>query len=66
MSSTYELEIVKYSDKSDDDPLYTNMYAYKIHADLERKTALAISSRDLSMVRSFDCVVDVSDAFCDG
>jgi hypothetical protein len=66
MSSIYELEIVKYLDKSDDDPLYTNMYAYKIHADLEIKTVLTISSWNLSMVRSFDYVVDVFDAFCDG
>jgi hypothetical protein len=56
MPSTYELEIVKYSDKSDDYLLYTNMNAYKIHVDLERKIALL----------SFDCVVNVSDAFYDG
>jgi hypothetical protein len=39
------------------------MYTYKIHTDLEIKVALALSYRNMSMLQSLDCVVDVSDVF---
>jgi hypothetical protein len=39
------------------------VYAYKSHDDLEIKIAFTISYKNMSMVRSLNCVVNVSDAF---